>query len=117
MENLFGLLGRGQPKELLPANVGEADLFGRILNTGSAEINVVDIKTGRVAMVPGSSGLFSPRWSPDGRYLAAVSVDGSKKQCVITLRGRVGRSGPPKLILSTTPSDLRTVGTSTTKLF
>jgi WD40 repeat protein len=25
--------------------------------------------------VPGSDGLFSPRWSPDGRYIAALSPD------------------------------------------
>ena len=25
--------------------------------------------------MPGSQGLFSPRWSPDGRYLAASSSD------------------------------------------
>lgn len=25
--------------------------------------------------MPGSAGLIQPRWSPDGRYLAAVSAD------------------------------------------
>ena len=25
--------------------------------------------------VPGSKGLFSPRWSPDGKYLAALNSD------------------------------------------
>ncbi len=29
----------------------------------------------QVTPVPGSKGLFSPRWSPDGRFLAAVSHD------------------------------------------
>ena len=28
-----------------------------------------------ITPVPGSEGLFSPRWSPDGRYIAAISLD------------------------------------------
>jgi hypothetical protein len=28
--------------------------------------------------VPGSEDYFSPRWSPDGRYLAALSLDSSR---------------------------------------
>jgi WD40 repeat protein len=28
--------------------------------------------------VPGSEGYFSPRWSPDGRYLAALSLDSTR---------------------------------------
>jgi Tol biopolymer transport system component len=27
-------------------------------------------------VIPGSDGLFSPRWSPDGRYLAAIRPAG-----------------------------------------
>jgi Tol biopolymer transport system component/predicted Ser/Thr protein kinase len=80
----------GTSKELLPADVGEIDAtwspdgsqlaFGRVaaLNTGSIDIQVVDMKTGRSSKFPGSEGLFAPRWSPDGRYLAAQTV-GSKK--------------------------------------
>lgn len=29
-------------------------------------------------MVPGSDGLYAPRWSPDGRYLAAMSANSKK---------------------------------------
>ena len=29
-------------------------------------------------MLPGSQGTFSPRWSPDGRFLAALSSDSQK---------------------------------------
>ena len=36
------------------------------------------MKTREVSVVPGSTGLFSPRWSPDGRYLLAITY-GSKK--------------------------------------
>ena len=35
----------------------------------------VDVATGVVQEIPGSNGLFSPRWSPDGRYIAALTLD------------------------------------------
>jgi Tol biopolymer transport system component/predicted Ser/Thr protein kinase len=81
----------GSPEELLPENVGEIDAtwspdgaqlaFGRLStrNTGTIDIEVVDMKTRQVSTIPGSKGLFSPRWSPDGRYLAAISAERSKK--------------------------------------
>jgi Tol biopolymer transport system component len=31
-----------------------------------------------VTEVPDSAGLFSPRWSPDGKYLLAMPTDGSR---------------------------------------
>lgn len=39
------------------------------------QIKIVDLKTGQVSVVPGSKGLWSPRWSPDGRSLLALSTD------------------------------------------
>lgn len=36
----------------------------------------VDVRTRKVTPFPGSEGLFSPRWSPDGHYLAALTTDG-----------------------------------------
>jgi dipeptidyl aminopeptidase/acylaminoacyl peptidase len=41
-------------------------------------IHIVDVKTAQVSDVPGSENLFSPRCSPDGRYLAALSADSTK---------------------------------------
>jgi eukaryotic-like serine/threonine-protein kinase len=81
----------GSPEELLPENVGEIDAtwspdgkqlaFGRIsaMNTGTKDIQLVDMKTRQASTLPGSIGLFSPRWSPDSRYLLALSVEGSHK--------------------------------------
>ena len=40
-------------------------------------IHILDLKSGQITPVPGSKGLFSPRWSPDGRYLAALYADSS----------------------------------------
>jgi Tol biopolymer transport system component/DNA-binding winged helix-turn-helix (wHTH) protein len=41
-------------------------------------IQMVDLTTRLVSTVPGSEGLFSPRWSPDGRYLIAMPLDQRK---------------------------------------
>jgi eukaryotic-like serine/threonine-protein kinase len=42
-------------------------------------IFILDTKTSQVSKVPGSDSLFSPHWSPDGRYLAAQTSDGLKQ--------------------------------------
>jgi dipeptidyl aminopeptidase/acylaminoacyl peptidase len=34
-------------------------------------LQILDLRTQRVATLPGSEGLWSPRWSPDGRYILA----------------------------------------------
>ena len=34
-------------------------------------LRILDLDSGKVSEVPGSNGLYSPRWSPDGRYFAA----------------------------------------------
>lgn len=41
-------------------------------------IQMVDLATRQVSPVPGSEGLFSPRWSRDGRYLVAMPLDQRK---------------------------------------
>jgi Tol biopolymer transport system component len=43
----------------------------------------------KTAIVPGSKGLFSPRWSPDGRYLIALSRDSSKKLLLYDFRSQM----------------------------
>jgi len=72
-------------KELLAENFNEVDpswspdgtrlAYGRLPISTAPEaeaIFLVDLKTGQASTVPGSEGLFSPRWSPDGRFLAAI---------------------------------------------
>jgi eukaryotic-like serine/threonine-protein kinase len=88
----------GSPEELLPENIGEIDAtwspdgtqvaFGRLSsrNTGTKDIQLVDMKTRRTSTFPGSTGLFAPRWSPDGHYLAATSVEGSRKVMLYDFR-------------------------------
>jgi Tol biopolymer transport system component len=38
-------------------------------------IQIVDLETNRVSTLPGSQGLFSPRWSPDGTHVAAMPLN------------------------------------------
>ncbi|PYV32393.1 MAG: hypothetical protein DMG22_13530 [Acidobacteria bacterium] len=46
-------------------------------NQGSA-VYVFEMKTRNASKLPGSDGLFSPRWSPNGRYVAALTLDSLK---------------------------------------
>jgi len=41
-------------------------------------VHIVDVKTSQVSDLPESENLFSPRCSPDGRYVAALSADSTK---------------------------------------
>ena len=41
-------------------------------------IRIFKVATHQISVVPGSEGLWSPRWSPDGRYLAAMTNNGRK---------------------------------------
>ena len=42
------------------------------------KVHILDLKTKHVTDIPGSEGDFAPAWSPNGRYLAASSVRGSR---------------------------------------
>ena len=41
----------------------------------NAVLRIADVSTGQSEMVPDSKGLYSSRWSPDGRFLVALSFD------------------------------------------
>ena len=78
----------GVPQRLLPerTNIGDptwsADgnsvLFARMEESSERSLYVLDLRTKRVSTVPGSDTLYSPRWSPDGRHIAATTYDGLK---------------------------------------
>jgi Tol biopolymer transport system component len=57
---------------------GSRIMIGSIVHDKDINIRVVDLKTRQVEVVPGSQGIFSPRWSPDGKYIAALSPDFTK---------------------------------------
>lgn len=54
---------------------GQRMIFGYVVGAANLSISMLDTKTHKVSKIPGSDGLFSPRWSPDGRYIAALSPD------------------------------------------
>ena len=78
----------GPAQDILKENRGQIDanwspdgnriMFGNLYDLEGIEIRVADLKTHQVVRVPGSQGLFSPRWSPNGRYIAALSPDFTK---------------------------------------
>ena len=77
----------GVAKELLAENLPQVDpgwspdgkqlVFSRFI-TEDSSIQLLDLNSKQVSIIPGSQGLYSPRWSPDGRYLAALPVNQKK---------------------------------------
>jgi dipeptidyl aminopeptidase/acylaminoacyl peptidase len=81
----------GTPQEMLSEKDSQVDanwsldgkkiIFGRAPFPGSSErlaILVFDLDSKQVSMISGSENLFSPRWSPDGQRLVAISSDSKK---------------------------------------
>ena len=54
---------------------GDALGMSRNPKEARSEIRILDLSTKQSKTVPGSQGMFSPRWSPDGHYLVALSDD------------------------------------------
>jgi len=58
---------------------GESIVFGRLPdrmdNAQPKAIYELNLVTHKTVQIPGSAGLFSPRLSPDGRYIAAMPLD------------------------------------------
>jgi serine/threonine protein kinase/Tol biopolymer transport system component len=57
---------------------GSKIVFGSESNDPSSTIRILDLANQQVSTIPGSEGLFSPRWSPDGRYVAAFLGDSTR---------------------------------------
>lgn len=41
------------------------------------QIEILDLQSGKATVLPGSAGLVSPRWSPDGGFVAAMPANSS----------------------------------------
>jgi eukaryotic-like serine/threonine-protein kinase len=57
---------------------GKKLAYGRFGEGQAGGLHVVELASRQVFDIPGSEKLFSPRWSPDGQYLAALSTDSTK---------------------------------------
>jgi Tol biopolymer transport system component/DNA-binding winged helix-turn-helix (wHTH) protein len=74
----------GTPQRVLPSEQSQMDaswspdgnslVFGT-LGVPDQPIYTIDLRSKRVSTLPGSDGLFSPRWSPDGKYIAALTTE------------------------------------------
>jgi serine/threonine protein kinase/Tol biopolymer transport system component len=56
---------------------GNSLAYGGPQRTQGRLLHLLDLKTRRTSVLPGSEGLTSPRWSPDGTRMAAFSSRGS----------------------------------------
>ncbi|HEV2352237.1 MAG TPA: hypothetical protein VG028_20580 [Terriglobia bacterium] len=59
---------------------GRRVMFGELPHSGvgagaAPVIHMVDLATHQATTLPGSSGLWTARWSPDGRRVAAITTD------------------------------------------
>jgi Tol biopolymer transport system component len=54
---------------------GTRIIFGNGPTDPGSTIRILDVKTNQLSTLPGSTGLYSPRWSPDGRYIAAMNFN------------------------------------------
>ncbi|MGA2074367.1 MAG: protein kinase [Terriglobia bacterium] len=76
----------GSPKALMPDDPkpqwepyfsphGNKLVFGGAYTDPNSVVRVLDLKSHQISTLPGSQGFYSPRWSPDGRYIVAMPVD------------------------------------------
>jgi dipeptidyl aminopeptidase/acylaminoacyl peptidase len=83
----------GAPLQMTAEERSERDLGwspdGKTLVFGDFEakiIRLLDLSTRQVSKLPGSERLFSPRWSPNGRYIAAVEAVSQGKLMLFDLK-------------------------------
>jgi eukaryotic-like serine/threonine-protein kinase len=54
---------------------GTKIVFGNGPANPDSSVRLLDVNTHQLSTLPDSKGLYSPRWSPDGRFIAAMNFD------------------------------------------
>src|SRR5215469_8499473 len=57
---------------------GSKIVYGGQSGDAASAIRILDLASHQISNLPDSQGLFSPRWSPNGRYILAFSADSMK---------------------------------------
>jgi serine/threonine protein kinase/Tol biopolymer transport system component len=93
----------GSPQSLTAENAFETDPSwspdGNTLAIGHHDlvhddqtyIELFDVKTRKISQVPDSKGIFAPRWSPDGRYILAITAAGNDKLMLYDVKNQKWR--------------------------
>jgi len=83
----------GSPEQLVPGDLNEGNptwssdgnslAFAGVpwvsgFLSATTSIHVLDLRSRQISALPASEGLWSPRWSPNGLYLAAITTDSQK---------------------------------------
>lgn len=88
----------GSPRQLLPSVEGTGREDGYWSPDGRkivfavfeprASLAILDVASGKVSTIPGSDELFSPRWSPDGRFIAAMTIPNTTEMKLFDVQNR-----------------------------
>jgi len=87
--------GGGTPEVAVESNSGATDatwfpdglsmVFSSQLFVPQMRIASIDLRLRRATTIPGSEGLYSPRLSPDGRFIVAMNYPGQSKLMLFDL--------------------------------
>jgi eukaryotic-like serine/threonine-protein kinase len=96
----------GTPERILPSERNQIDanwspdgnsLVFAVGDDPNAPIYTMDLRTKRASALPGSSGLDSAHWSPDGRFIAALK-EGSYGLMIFDFTTQEWRKGFPSQV-------------------
>jgi DNA-binding winged helix-turn-helix (wHTH) protein/Tol biopolymer transport system component len=79
----------GRPRQVLPndpenetdpswSTDGKKIVYSTCPTLGASsksDLRILDLATGKITLVPESNGLVTPHWSPDGKFISAMTLD------------------------------------------
>ncbi|MGA2301830.1 MAG: winged helix-turn-helix domain-containing protein [Candidatus Acidiferrum sp.] len=75
------MVSQSQDHELNPTWTpdGNSLIIGGLVHSAQTRVSSIDLRTGRVSVIPGSEGMRAPRISPDGRFIVALESQSDSK--------------------------------------